>query len=543
MAGSEAGALRVVGSPATSAVPRLADRIGHLQGWRRNLLALLLGVIAAPAMPPYNIVPLLLISFTGLVWLLDGAPGWRRAAGDGWLFGFGFLTPNYYWIAYSMTVDLAHFWWMIPVSALGLPAGMAIFPAVGTGLYRLLRRRGLWRIALFAACWSLGEYLRGHVPWGGFPWVLIGYAWSSDATVALDLLQSTSLFGIYGLGCLTVLLAALPARLGDPALPGQGRLRPYLPLAAGAALLLAGILWGADRMANGITGDVPGVTLRIVQTDVPNKDDGSDGPEHLDHTLQQAERAGADAVTAQVWPESSVVDLLNREPALARMIGSHAPPGGYVLTGASLGRLIDTVPHYYNSLAVVSPEGQIEASYFKAHLVPFGEYIPMRWLLEFIPAVAGRGGGWSTGPGPQTLHLPGLPPVAPIICYEAIFPHAVIDESDRPAWLLNDTNDSWFGRSIGPYQHFALARVRAVEEGLPLVRTANGGISGIVDAYGRRVVTVPLGQESALDAKLPQALATDTPYGKLGDLPLLLIVAGTLLASISLFLRRGTNGY
>jgi apolipoprotein N-acyltransferase len=166
----------------------------------------------------------------------------------------------------------------------------------------------------------------------------------------------------------------------------------------------------------------------------------------------------------------------------------------------------------------------------------------MRWLLDFIPAVAGRG-GLTTGDAPHTLHLPGLPPVAPIICYEAIFPHAVIDESDRPAWLLNDTNDSWFGRSIGPYQHFAEARVRAVEEGLPLIRTANGGISGVVDAYGRILMLLPLGEESVLDAKLPQALPADTPYGKLGDLPLLLIVATTLLASISSFRRGDSNRY
>jgi apolipoprotein N-acyltransferase len=540
-AGPDLGALRVAGSSA-AALPRLADRIGHLQGWRRAGVALLLGLIAAPAMPPFNIVPLLLIGFTGLVWLLDGAPGWRRAWCDGWLWGMGFLVPNLYWVAYSMTVDLAHFWWMIPVSALGLPAGMSLFPAFGTGLYRFLRPRGLIRIGLFAICWALSEWLRGHVPWGGFPWVLIGYTWSSDMPVALDVLQSTSLFGIYGLSFFTALLAALPARLGDPSLPGQGKLRLYTAPAAGAALLLLAIFWGADRLANGVTGDVPGVTLRIVQTDVANRDDGGDAPDHLSHTLAEADRSGADAVTAQIWPESTIDYLLNQEPELLAEIAKRAPPDGLVLTGATLGYRDTSGPYYYNSLAAVTPQGRILASYAKAHLVPFGEYIPMRWLLDFIPAVAGRG-GLATGPGPVTLHLPGLPPVAPIICYEAVFPHAVIDESDRPAWLLNDTNDSWFGRSIGPYQHFALARVRTVEEGLPLIRAANGGISGVVDAYGRRVMTLPLGEESALDVKLPNALPTDTLYGKLGDSPLLLIVCIALVASISLFWRRGFSRY
>jgi apolipoprotein N-acyltransferase len=188
----------------------------------------------------------------------------------------------------------------------------------------------------------------------------------------------------------------------------------------------------------------------------------------------------------------------------------------------------------------VTADGQILASYDKAHLVPFGEFIPMRWLLGFIPQVAERG-GFVTGPGPTTLHLPGLPPVSPIICYEAIFPHAVIDEADRPGWLLNGTNDAWFGRSVGPDQHFAFARVRSVEEGLPLIRAANGGISGVIDAYGRRVMSLPLGEETVLDVKLPQALPSDTVYGRLGDTPLLLIVVIALIASIAAYSRRVRN--
>jgi apolipoprotein N-acyltransferase len=532
----DADTFRLSGGEATTLVARLAGRIGQLSGWRRMGLAVLLGLLAAPAMPPFNLVPLLLPSFTCLVWLLDGASTRRRAWLDGWLWGMGFLIPNLSWVALSMFVDLAQFWWMIPVTALGLPAGMSLYLAAGTGLYRTLRPRGPGRIWLFAICWVLAEWLRGHIPWGGFPWVLIGYAWSSDSSLALDVLQTSWLFGIYGLSFFTVLIASLPALLGDRRLPGQSWRHPIVAIAIGAGLLLAAMFWGADRLAHGITGDVPGVTLRIIQTDLPNYDDSRDVNDRLKKVFALAATSGADTVTAQIWPESSVEFLLNQEPGLLAAIGRLARPDGLILTGTALGYWEGRTPFVHNSVAAITADGQILASYDKAHLVPFGEYIPMRGLLDFIPAVAGRG-GLTTGPGPHTLHLPNLPPVAPIICYEAVFPHAVIDEKDRPGWLLNDTNDAWFGRSIGPYQHFALARVRTVEEGLPLIRAANGGISGVVDGYGRRVVTLPLGQEAALDVKLPNALPANSLYGIVGDSPLLLMVFFTLIASVFLLFR------
>jgi apolipoprotein N-acyltransferase len=523
---------------------RLASRIGQLGGWRRAVLALLLGLLAAPAMPPWNLVPLLVPSFTGLVWLLDGAATRRRGFYDGWLWGMGFFVPNIYWVAAAMFVDLAQFWWMVPVCVLGLPAAMSLFPGAGMALYRSLRGTGLGRIWLFAICWVLAEWLRGHIPFGGFPWVLIGYAWSSDAAIALDIVQSTSLFGIYGLSFFTVLVAALPAGLGDSPGPHQSRLRPFCGIAIGTALLLAAVIWGDFRLAHGVTGTVRGVTLRIIQTDIADQAsvDDQEAIDRLRRVFTLAGSRGAESVTAQIWPESSVELLLNQEPEIQAAIGRLAPTEGFVLTGTALGYWAAGKPYVHNSVAAIDHAGDIRASYDKAHLVPFGEYIPLRWLLDFIPAVGGRG-GLSTGPGPATLHLPGLPPVAPIVCYEAVFSHGVIDEADRPGWLLNDTNDAWFGRSIGPEQHFALARIRAVEEGLPLIRAANGGISGVVDAYGRRVETLPLGMETALDSKLPVALAADTPYGNVGDAPLLLIVFLTLLPCIVSIWRRFHGRY
>ncbi|MGB8843320.1 MAG: apolipoprotein N-acyltransferase, partial [Aliidongia sp.] len=495
----ETTALRLANRGWRAALPRLAAQVRDSTGWRRTGLALLLGLVAAPAMPPLNLVPLLLPSFTGLLWLLDGAPTRRRAGFDGWLWGMGFFVPNLSWVAAAMFVDLAQFWWMIPVSVLGLPAAVSLFAAAACGLYRTLPARGLSRIWLFAICWTLAEWLRGRIPFGGFPWALIGYTWSNDSSLALDLMQTASLFGVYGLGFCTVLIAAAPARLGDPPRLGRAGWWHFDGVALAAGLLLAGVFWGRERLAHGVSGDVPGVRLRIVQTDVANRDDGQDRRLRLEKTVGLARRPGAEMATAQIWPESSVDYYLDDQPQLAAGIGALAPPDGLILTGTALAHRDGGTGQETNSVAAISSQGQIVASYDKAHLVPFGEYIPLRWLLGFIPAVADRGPGWATGPGPRTLHLRNLPPVAVIICYEAVFPHAVIDEADRPGWLLNDTNDAWFGRSIGPDQHFALARLRTLEEGLPLIRAANGGISGVVDAYGRRVITLPLGQESVLD--------------------------------------------
>jgi apolipoprotein N-acyltransferase len=177
----------------------------------------------------------------------------------------------------------------------------------------------------------------------------------------------------------------------------------------------------------------------------------------------------------------------------------------------------------------VDGDGRIKATYDKFHLVPFGEYVPLRWLLKIPKLTMGRT-DFSAGPGPRTLTLPGLPPVGPLICYEAIFPGAVTDPADRPGWLLNLTNDAWFGISAGPYQHFASARMRAVEEGLPLVRAANTGISGVIDGYGRIVARLGLGVRGTLDAPLPRALSTPPPYARFGDLVLMLLIAGVAAA-------------
>ena len=224
--------------------------------------------------------------------------------------------------------------------------------------------------------------------------------------------------------------------------------------------------------------------------------------------------------------------LLARAPDLRRALARIVPPGGLVIAGALRATPASAQPfRVWNSLQAIDDAGRIVASYDKSRLVPFGEYVPLRSILGMAKLTVGDT-DFSAGPGPRTLRLAGLPPVSPLICYEAIFPGKVADPGDRPGWLLNVTNDAWFGASSGPYQHFASARIRAIEEGVPLVRAANSGVSGVVDAYGRITARLGLGVEGVLDSALPRALPEPTPFAAWGHLPVAILLALTTAAGL-----------
>jgi apolipoprotein N-acyltransferase len=506
----------------------LAARLAALRGRRRYGLAFLLGILATAALPPVYLTPLLLPAFTGLLWLQDGSETRRAAFALGWWFGFGFFVSGFYWIGISMLVDPLHFAWMIPFAVGGLSAGFALLTGLVLVALQLVALGGLGRVLALAVAWSVAEWLRGHLL-TGFPWNLIGYAW----TVADAPMQFAALAGSYALGTLTVLIAALPACLAGP---GAAR-RPLLPLGLAAALLA--LLWGggAWRLAQAADAMVPGVTLRLVQANIEEhlKWNPDRLRANLDSQLRLSASPGAERVTDIVWPETAVPYLLDEEPQLRARLAQIVPKGGLLVTGtlrrepAPGGRGPDGGPFlFHNSLEALDDRGVVVAHYDKFHLVPFGEYVPFRGILPIAKLTPGRG-DFSPGPGPRTVSLDHLPPVSPLICYEAIFPGEVADPANPPSWLLNVTNDAWFGDSSGPYQHFESARMRAVEQGVPLVRAANTGISGVTDAYGRVIARLGLGEAGVLDAPLPVALPGGTPFahhGELGYLLLLLLLAG-----------------
>jgi apolipoprotein N-acyltransferase len=497
---------RKTGLPVSRWLNAAQSWIAALPRWRARALALLLGCVATLALAPLNIVPALLIALPALFWLADAAPSPRAAFWLGAFFGLGHFATGLYWIVYAYLVPPAQFAALGVPSVIGLAALLAIFVGLGMALYvwlsrhRRLQGRAAWqRVLLFAVCFVLFEWLRGHVM-TGFPWNQVAHVWSASDMFS----QSAALWGAYGLSLITVIAFTLPAAGWRAALCGAGIL---LAMAGGGALRLTG-----DDGAN-----QPGVFLRVVQPNVAQADKWlpANVVPQFNHLLEMTTQPSTEPINMVIWPESATTIPLARYPDFLAAVGRVAPKGGYIITGSprvtfdAKGNRLD-----YNSLHAVDATGRIVADYDKFHLVPFGEYLPLRDILPLQQTI-GRG-SFDSGPGPQSIALPGVPAFSPLICYEIIFPGAVVDETDRPAWIVNVTNDAWFGNSSGPYQHLASARLRAIEEGLPLVRSANTGISAVIDAFGHVRAQLGIERTGVIDEALPAALPP-TLYARLGD--------------------------
>jgi len=535
--------------------PQLASRLAALTGWRRFGLAVFFGVLATMSLPPLYAVPILFVSFSGLVWLLDGAQCRRSAFVIGWGFGLGWFAAGLYWIAFAFFVDAEQYGWMAPFAVLGMGVGLAVFPGVATLLVVWARLggfiadRGSPRVIALAIAWTVAEWLRGHIL-TGFPWNPVGLSLGfSDG-----LIQLAALTGVWGLSLLTVFCASAPATLGDGPGPGPGPRRRPVPTTLLVATVLvvmvfAGGLWRLSGALPPGGDETPGIRLALIQANIDQGDKWL--PElrraHFEKYITLTRsiapgRGDAASLTVVIWPETAVPYDIGRDQSARAAIARVIPSGGYLLTGAPRVAPDETgQPRYRNALFALTAKGAVAGVYDKTHLVPFGEYVPLRGILPLERLVPGRG-DFFAGPGPVTLDLAGLPPFSPLICYEGIFPGAVTAMGDRPAWLLNITNDGWFGHSGGPYQHFQAARLRAVEEGLPLVRVANTGISGVVDAYGRITATLGLGKEGVLLAPLPRPLDKIPPYGRFGDLGFfLLLIVSALIAAIGRRHFRGSG--
>jgi apolipoprotein N-acyltransferase len=535
----EVSLLRVrSGSSIQAPLCRLAFQLAALSGWRRYGLAFLLGVGAAAALPPVDMSPLLLVAFVGLLWLEEGSARPRASFGLGYAFGFGFFLAGLYWIAAALFVDIATFWWLVPIAAVGLPAAFALYTGSAVLLVNLatnhLRLPGTARIFLFAIAWTAAEWVRGHA-FTGLPWNLIGSAWSGGFPGAIAMLQTAAWVGIYGLSFVTVLAASLPAVLGASPLPPISAFSRWAPAVAAMLLIVVPGLLGTVQLAMSPTGDT-GIWLRLVQPSIPQttKWEPKAAEANFRRLLSLSAAPAAHPIAAVVWPEAAVPFLLDRDAAHRREIADIAPERGYVITGALRANPPpDPVARIWNSVEVVNTSGDVVAYYDKAHLVPFGEYIPLRDVLPFKKITAGSI-DLSSGIGPHTIALPGLPPFAALICYEAIFPGMTVDEAERPAWILNVTNDAWYGRSSGPYQHLAGARTRSVEEGLPMVRVANSGVSSVIDAAGRVRTRIDLDTIGYADVVLP-ASGSRTLYARVGDWALVsLLLLGALPVALRL---------
>jgi apolipoprotein N-acyltransferase len=497
------------------------ERVVALAGWRRFAAAFGAGALAVLALPPLYIVPALVPAVVTLLWLLDGAKTWRAALALGWWFGWGFFIFGLYWMGYSFLVEAETFAWMIPFAIPGLAAVAAVYIALATLATWRLAAGGFARAALFPAAWTVAEFLRGTLL-TGFPWNLLGTVWAFSPLT----MQGAALVGAYGLSLVTVAAAAAPAALADADVLPRAR---WALMTTTYGVLAALFIGGGVRLAFAPNDSVPGVRLRLVQPDVPQTEKWQNGrqAEIVARLMAlSAEPAqGPQLPTHIIWPETAVPAFLSEEPAALRALGTRVPVGGALITGAPrIERLSGDHYKMFNSLHVIDEAGRIRATYDKAHLVPFGEYMPFRDILD-LSLIGGGRVDFSPGPGPVTLEIPGAPPASPLICYEAIFPaHVVASGGTRPQWLLNITNDAWFGISSGPYQHLASARLRAVEEGLPLVRAANDGVSAVFDGYGRAHVETPLGVSAVADADLPVPVDGSTVFARFGNWSVLVVL-------------------
>ncbi len=525
---------------------RLAHAVVLSWGWRRAAVAFLAGALSTLALAPFDAWPVLFATFPVVVWLLDGAAAGRfgaiaTAALIGWCFGFGYFLAGLYWIGYAFLVDAKTFGWLMPFAVAALPAGLGVFTGLGFAAARLMWTRGAIRIVALAVALTAAEWLRGHVL-SGFPWNALGYA----LTGPLALAQGSALVGLWGLTLFAVLLFASPAVLADERADTP---RPLILPVGALAVLAALAVYGAVRLAQTPTGFVAGVKLRIMQPNLPQDDKFNYAAKQrvMDRYIGLSDRAtgpeltGVRDVTHLIWPESAFPFFLTREADALARIAAMLRPATVLITGAV--RAPDTIPsgaalRAYNSIYVIGPDGSVLSVYDKLHLVPFGEYLPFQGFLESLGfmQLTKVAGGFIPGDRRRPMTIPRAPAMLPLICYEVVFPGEAVPRGEQAGWILNVTNDAWFGISTGPYQHLQQTRVRAIEEGMPIVRAANNGISAVIDPVGRLVKWLPLGTDGVLDSGLPQRIE-GTPYGRMGDAPAALLWLAALAVALRQRLR------
>lgn len=512
-----------------------------LNPWPQRGILFILGALGALAFAPLCIFPAIVLAFSGVWFLLNYDIEQKSSSLKifllGWWFGLGHFTVGLYWVAHALTVDLATFWWLIPFALFGVPSILAVFTGAAFLLTRFWPYSGISRAFVFAAIWVGFEWLRGHL-FTGFPWNLAGYTWVFSS----EMLQMTSLVGIYGLSLLVLLIAiSLEYLFGKDIYARNIVFCIYL-------LTILCWVWGKGRLDHPNVLDAPSIAIRIVQPSIPQtlKWDPVLREANFQDLLHLTKAPATLPLKAILWPETAVPFFLEQDNFRRTLIAESMPQGALLFTGA----LRRTSPEdFWNSLLVLDSHGDIVAFYDKSHLVPFGEYLPYRQILD---SLFGKGSikkitagtiDFKAGSGLKSIPLPqGFPTFSGLVCYEVIFPGAVINASQtRPSWIINVTNDAWYGHTSGPYQHLEMARVRAIEEGIPLVRAANSGVSAVFDAYGQMVGSLGLGKKGVLDVFLPPPIQSVPFYAQWGDKITFALILGVVMLAWIFSLKSRKN--
>lgn len=493
----------------------------------KKTYAFLAGMLCVAGLPPYYVLMAPIVGFCSLMLILNGAKSKKEAFAAGYWFGFGFFSFGLSWIGNAVLIEPERTGWLFPIILLssgGFFGLFAAFPAMFTWF-----AKSIWRkIFVFAAMWTVFEWIRGFFL-SGFPWNPVG----SMFAFCSQLIQSAAIIGTFGLSFVAVLFFCLPAA----GIIKRGK------QAAEALILMALVFfvnaeYGVLRLKYADNGNSD-TKIRIVQPAIPQvlKWEKSALGENFAQYAAMSAQSGIDDIDFVIWGETASPYNPRFMPLYLQKFVTAVPNDGYLLFGAVDYEFVDGDYRPKNSMLVMNKDGDIVDSYDKSHLVPFGEYIPFRkYLPDFVQPVAKIIGDFKAGDAHKVISLKDKPSLGALICYEVIFPADVVDENNRPQWIAVLTNDGWYGDSMGPYQHLVSAQMRAIEEGLPIVRSANSGISAIIDAYGQITEQLGLQKRGVVDGLLPKPLSRPTIYSKIHNLPIAALCL--LIAAISIFFKR-----
>jgi apolipoprotein N-acyltransferase len=487
--------------------------LGELSAVKTAILIFVMGLLSGLAMPPTNAWWILFLSFPIFVHLVISLnlKHFRINFLYGWLFGLGYFLSVLHWIGFAFLVNAEDYLWMMPFAVGGLAATLALYWGFAVGVGQAWVNRGWPAIFIYPLCFGVAEFLRGHL-FTGFPWAVPGLAADGMGGVA----QLASVIGMNGLTLIMLSWALTPL----------GMMSAEKPLRFTSIFILASLpciwVWGEWRIASNPPQYLDRQIVRLVQPNFSQDDKWRDNNARLifDQLLQlSGQVSSTPEPTLIVWPESIVPFLIDESGEGKRELGNMLGGKKILLTGAvRRSSPIDKNPNYYTSIIAFDGDGEVIGTYDKHHLVPGGEYLPLAWLLEPLGfrKVVNVPESFSEGVGPSVISIENVGRVAMQICYEAIFPETIPNWNKRPDWLLNVTNDGWFGRSAGPYQHLAQLRMRAIEQGVGIIRVANTGISAVLDSTGGYVMQSPIGSVFVSDSRIPKSFEW-TVYSIWGD--------------------------
>lgn len=499
----------------------------------KRFLAFVFGGISAFAFAPFNFIAAAIIGLSSLLLIVNDIKDKKEIFKIGWCFGFGHFLFGLYWISISLLVDVQKFAWLIPFAISLIPALAACYIGLTilfTNVIAIkLQLSQSKKILLFAIIWVFFEYIRANFIFGGFPWNQIGYVLMFN----LEISQLASIIGIYGLSVLAVIICSLPVlfiKVKNKKLDFIFVKENIITLSLCLIILTSSWFYGKCILNKSIQYQ-KSVKLRLVQPAIKqeNKWDPHSRYNSFMENVILSQQPGLEEIDYLIWAESAVPYIIDKDNEnLLKEIVRAIPSKGFLITGGLKAEFKDKdlkeIDKVWNSIFIIDSSGTIVNSYDKHRLVPFGEYIPFAGFLPFISKITDGAIGFSIGNGPKTIEVNNnLPAFSPLICYEVIYTDKITDKNNPPQFFINLTNDAWFGNSSGPYQHFAMARMRAIEYGIPVVRVANTGISALIDAYGRIIKQKKLGEKGIIDVQL-DLISNPTIYSQNGTYSLLLLV-------------------